>query len=79
MLVRPSEPQHDATTAALFAGQLKDPAGVIIVKGWPAGSGQALTEQLVNGICTIERHNKPKSPSAASAARAHACRRGTAA
>jgi hypothetical protein len=40
--------EQDATTAALFAGQLKDPLSVVIVKGWPAGSGQALTRRLEN-------------------------------
>jgi hypothetical protein len=38
--------EEDATTAALFAGQLKDPSSVIIVRGWPPGSGAALTAQL---------------------------------
>jgi hypothetical protein len=38
--------EQDATTAALFAGQLKDPSSVIIVRGWPPGSGAALTAQL---------------------------------
>jgi hypothetical protein len=47
--------EQDATTAALFAGQLKDPSSVVTVKGWPAGSGQALTEQLE----TVRRSNIP--------------------
>lgn len=37
-------PEADAYIAALFAAQAKDP--LLIVKGWPAGTGKALTAQL---------------------------------